>query len=182
MSEVKPRKRRSPEETAKDKAEKEARLAAREADRLRKEEAAAAIRAEMAKRDHDTRLEHERRRVQQRMFQEAGIEFIMGYDTPAARLFARYVKDRSSAVTDARRRAQIAGDPLNLTNHTKKPSEKQEQKQAEKDRLARGERKIIIPDPDSPRQNVMVSALPHSFIPPREVADPPRAGSRALRR
>jgi hypothetical protein len=160
MAEVK---RRSKEEIAKDKAEKEARRIARAAEQARREEAAAAVRAEMAKRDHDARLEHERRRAQQRMFQEAGIEFIMGYDTPAARLFARFVQDQNASVREAQRRKQLAGDPLNLTGHTKKPSEKQEQKLAEKERLARGERKIIIPDPDSPRQNVMVTTLPHSF-------------------
>lgn len=163
MSDVRPRKRRSQIEIAQATAEKEARAVARAAEQARREEAAAAVRAEMAKRDYDTRLEHERVRGQQRLIQEAGIEFIMGYDTPAARLFTKYVSDQNASLKEAQRRKQLAGDPLNLTGHTPAPKEKHRKAKEEKERLARGERKIIIPDPDSPRQNVMVTTMPHSF-------------------
>lgn len=163
MPESQARKRRSKEEITAEKAAKEVRRIAREAEQARRDEAAAEIRAEFAKKAYEAQLEHERVRARRRLFQEAGIEFIMGYDTPAARMFGRFVRDQESGVRESKLRAAIAGDPLNLTGHTKKPSEKQEIKQAEKERLARGERKIVIPDPDSPRQNVMVTALPHSF-------------------
>lgn len=155
--------RRSPEEIAAEKAAKEARRVAREDEQRRRDEAAAAVRAEMSLRAYEAGLEHEKARAGQRLIQEAGVEYICGYNTPAARLFHQYAQSQDAAVREANRRAIIAGDPLNLTGHTKKPSDKQQKKEAERDRLDRGERKIVIPDPDSPRQNVMVSTMPHSF-------------------
>ncbi len=144
-------------------AAKEARRAEREAARLAREEREAVIRQEQAKIVYEHRMAHERTREGQRKIQEAGVEWLMGYDTPAARLFAQWVSSNEKAVKEANRRRAAAGDPLNITGHTQKPSEKQQRRMEEAERLASGTRKLTIPDPDHPRQNVLVDSLPHSL-------------------
>jgi hypothetical protein len=153
---AKAKKKRSRALTVEDAALKAVRKAAREAKRIEKfaerwQEIRKAVRA------------HARERFTARTLQEAGVQWLMGYDTPAAKLFASYVEQEESATKEALRQKQKAGDPLNITGHTPVMSEKKRRKQDEVDRLARGERKIVIPDPDSPNQNVMVSTLPHSL-------------------
>ena len=156
--------RRSKEEIAAEKAGKEERRRLRETERDRREAAAAAIRADLARADYHRRLAHEAERRRQRLFQEAGIEWVMGYDTPAAKLFGKYVESYRQAALQKSRQAQRAGDPLGLTKPplTKKQKRAAE-KQAETERLARGERREAIPDLENPRQNVVVTSLPHSF-------------------
>ena len=114
-SKLKVNHRRSKEEIAAEKAAKEERRAARLAEQARRQEAAAAVRAQMAKQDHDRRLAHEDERRRQRLFQEAGVEWLMGYDTPAAKLFGKYVESYMTDLARKAQQAQRAGDPLGLT-------------------------------------------------------------------
>lgn len=123
----------------------------------------AELRAVEARAVYEARMEHERTREGQRRLQEAGIAWVMGYDTPAANLFGKYVAGVTRAIKEQARRKQAAGDPLNITGHSQKLSEKQERRQAEADRLARGDRVVTIPDPDQPMQNVMVTMRSHSL-------------------
>ncbi len=169
MPEVKQRKRRSKRAVAREKAAKEARRierAQRAAEKLAAWEAGYPERAKRYQQEHDARLEHERTREGQRRIQEAGIAYIMGYDTHDARWFAKYVKSHDASVANMNRRAAAAGDPLKLMSAApplSKKKKKEAQRQAERDRVARGEFKEVIPDLDNPKQNVVVTALAHSF-------------------
>jgi hypothetical protein len=160
------KRRRSKEEIAAEKAAKEERRLGRAAEQARREEAAAAIRADLTRADYDRRLAHEAERRRQRLFQEAGIEWIMDYDTPAAKLFGKYVESYKADVARKAQKAQRAGDPLGLIVDPQPLSKKEKkavEKKAEAERLERGERREVIPDLENPRQNVVVTSLPHSF-------------------
>lgn len=87
----------------------------------------------------------------------------MGYDTPAAKMFGAFVASAEAANREALRRKKVGADPLNLTRHTSVLNEKQKRRKDETERLARGERKVILTDPDNPSQNVMVTAMAHSL-------------------
>jgi hypothetical protein len=159
-------KKRSRASIAQSAAEKAARQAERDQRRAEKQaqwEADYPLRQQQWQRNYDDRLAHEKRRAGQRKIQEAGVEWLMGYETPAAQMFQRFVDIEEKAARELKRRYFVAGDPLNITGHTPVMSDKKRRKQDEADRLARGERKIVIPDPDSPNQNVMVSTLSHSL-------------------
>lgn len=108
---------------------------------------------------YDAETARQKDRASQRKLQEAGIEWLMGYDTPAARLFEQYVRGEEMAVKVAARRAELAGDPTNRTGHTPAPSKKEQKRQEESERLARGIRYEVIPDPDHPNQNVVVASF-----------------------
>jgi hypothetical protein len=167
MPEVKPRKRRSKRSIAKEKAAKDARRIERETTRrlrLEEEERQQAARWQAA---YDAQFVHERSRAAQRLFQEQGVEWLMGYDTPAAALFERFHQTGLLAVRATEERVQKSRDPLNLMGPAPAPLNKKQQKEqkrlAEQERLARGEYREKIPDLDNPRQDVMVTALAHSF-------------------
>jgi hypothetical protein len=110
-----------------------------------------------------TDLAHERHRRRLRWLQEAGMQLMLGHDSDQARLVEQYMRDQEAILADRARRAQIAGDPLNLTGHTRKLSAKEQKRRAEKERVARGDRRIVITDPDRPNQNVVVTARPHAL-------------------
>ena len=163
----KPRKRRSKRTIAKEKAAKETRRLEREARRHARHEQEERCKAERLQQAYDAQIAHERQREVQRRFQEQGVEWLMGYDTPAARWFEKYYRTNLLAAEVAAQRARKAGDPLNLAGPAPPPPNKKQQKerkrQAEQERLARGEYREKIPDLDNPRQDVMVTALAHSF-------------------
>ncbi|WBU27554.1 hypothetical protein OOZ54_12700 [Rhodopseudomonas palustris] len=112
---------------------------------------------------YQAQLDHERRRAQQRLIQEAGVAWLMGYDTPQAKWFEAYIESNKAAIRASARSSAAAADPLNITRHTPEPSKRQKKREAEKARLNRGERHDVIPDPDHPNQNVLVTTLQHSF-------------------
>lgn len=160
------RTRRTPEDIAAEQQLKEARRREREeraAARKAEWDAAYPQRAAQYQIEHDQRLAHEANRERLRKIQEAGIAYIMGYDTPAARWVAKFVRSNEEFLKAQARKRAAAGDPLNITGHTPKPNKKQKKKQAEAERLQRGERTIVLTDPDSPNQDVLVSTMPHSF-------------------
>lgn len=160
------RKPRSEKEIAEQKAAQEAKLAARaqqKAEQAARWEADYPQRAARYQRQHDARLKHEKVRAGKRKIQNAGILWSFGYDTPETRWIAKYVLSIEKAEKEMRHRAKLAGDPLNLTGHTPKPSKKQQKRQAEVERLARGERVLIIPDNENPNQNVIIATMPHSL-------------------
>lgn len=157
------RQTRSQVDRAAEAAAKEARRAEREAARLAREEREAVVRQEQAKIVYEQRMAREQTREGQRKIQEAGVEWLMGYDTPAAKLFGKWVESNEDAVTAANRRALAAGDPLNIYGHTPRPSKKQQRRMEEARREARGAKTEFIPDPDHPRQDVGVESLPHAL-------------------
>ncbi len=157
------RKRRHRRTIVREKAAKEARRLEREVERAERDRLAEEKKRVQLQAGYDAQIRYEASRAKARVFQEQGVEWLMGYNTPAAKLFQQFADSHEAAVKDAGRRARSAGDPLNLTGHTPKPSKKQQRRQAEAERLARGERTIIIPDNESPNQNVLVSTMPHSF-------------------
>lgn len=108
---------------------------------------------------YDAQLAYEAKRARERIFQNAGIEWAQGYDTPAARMFAEYVKGEEMAVKVAAHRAAMAGDPTNITGHTPEPSKKEQKRRDEAARRDKGLRFETIPDPDHPNQNVVVESF-----------------------
>jgi hypothetical protein len=163
MTEVKRRKRRSKRTIAREKAAKEARRQERLARAAEKRVALEAEESARRQQAYDAQTAYIEERARQRRIQEQGVEWLMGYDTPAARKIEEFYQRNRAAVQHTEMKARRAGDPLNITGHTPPPSKKQQKRQAEAERLARGEFKEIIPDLDNPRQNVLVTALPHSF-------------------
>ncbi len=163
MTDERLRKRRTKEEIAQAKADKEARRVAREVEQKRRDEVAAAARAELAEVRYLAQIEHEKRRAGQRLIQEAGMDLIMGRDTPGARWAKKFLESNKKADEQAAQRAKKAGDPLNLTGHTKAPTGKQNRRKAEAERLARGDRFEAIPDPEHPKQNVVITTTRHAL-------------------
>lgn len=112
-------------------------------------------------RKHDRQYDRERRA--QRSLQDAGIAWLCGQDTPEAKLFNQFVLDQAAVVKERQRRAAAGADPLNLTGHKPTLSKKKQKKADDAARIARGERHDVIPDPDHPNQNVLVTTKSHAL-------------------
>lgn len=112
-------------------------------------------------RKHDRLYDRERRK--QRQLQEAGIDWMCGHDTPEAKLFNQFVLDQAANMRDRQRQLAANADPLNITGHKPALSKKKQRKVDEAARIARGERHDVIPDPDHPTQNVLVTTRSHAL-------------------
>lgn len=154
----KPRKRASKRTIARRKAVAAAARVEREAKAEARRAAEDQRNRERWQQEYDAETERLKVRSGQRRLQEAGVEWLMGYNTKAALLFEQYVRDQEMAVKAAGRSAAVAGDPTNITRHTPQPSKKEQKKLDEEKRLAQGLRYEVIPDPDHPNQNVVVES------------------------
>lgn len=70
--------------------------------------------------------------AEQRQFQEDGLDYIAGRDTPGARRFAEEVARRQALVSAANKRAEAAGNPLKITGPAVKVPEPVRLKQESK--------------------------------------------------
>lgn len=109
--------------------------------------------------DYKSARAHEVSRNEARDFQQGGIDFISGNTTDLSRAFAAEVVRLRDAVVEKERLVAVSSDPTNITGHSAKPNGKQQRQIDEARRLASGIRKIVIPDPDHPNQNVVVDAV-----------------------
>ncbi|WP_027578453.1 hypothetical protein [Bradyrhizobium sp. Ai1a-2] len=173
MAEGQRRKRRSKRTIQRERPQKAEARAAREQQRVERRAAAAAAweagypeRAKRYQAEHDRRLAHDRAREGQRKLMYAYLEYAHGYDTPEARMVAAYVRHNETVAKDKRRNLLKGGDPLGLLEPKVKKTRKQvkeEKRQQEAARLARGERFERIADLDNPDQNVIVTTKAHSL-------------------
>lgn len=157
MTDIPPRPRRTPEEIAD---EKRAKIQRAE-DRARRRVERNSERSAQAAQGYEAEKERERERERQRQWQEDGLDYIAGRDTPGARRFAEEVAIRQARVIAANRAARIAGDPANITGHTQRPPAKHFRKLEEKLRRESGTVRQIVTAEDGER--AVVTALPHSL-------------------
>lgn len=71
-------------------------------------------------------IEYEADRSWQRCLMLGGIDFIVGNDTADASMFIAERDRLRRRVSEAKRRALVGADPLNLTGHTKGPAQKRQ--------------------------------------------------------
>jgi hypothetical protein len=76
--------------------------------------------------DPVSQLAYESDRAGQREMMLGGIDYIEGNHTPAASVFTAEIQRLRMRTSEAKRRALVGADPLNLTGHTKGPAAKQQ--------------------------------------------------------
>jgi hypothetical protein len=111
---------------------------------------------------YDGQLLYEEVRRRQRLIQQIGLEHAMDLKTEGARRVAEFLRREKLYQQGFQAAALKSADLLNLVGPPL--TKKQMKKLEEEKRLASGVRKHIIPDPDHPRQNVMVDAVRSSHL------------------
>lgn len=158
--------RRRKADAAVARAEREARRAEREQKRAEAER----LDREAGQRRYDAQVAIEINRVFEREKSEKLVRWWMWSETGDQQYYdaeTQWYEDEyrklKATVLEAKRRAKIAGDPTNLTGHTKKPTEKELRRQARDQRLANGIRKHLMPDSENPQKPRYVDIAAHSF-------------------
>ncbi|TAI67604.1 hypothetical protein [Bradyrhizobium sp. Leo170] len=173
MAEGERRKRRSKRTIQRERKRKVDARAAREQQRADKRAEAAAAweagypqRAKRYQAEYERRIEHDLAREGQRKLMYAYLDYALGNDTPEARMVADYVRRNETVAKDRRQKLLKGGDPLGLLEPKVKKTKRQvkeEKRQEEAARLARGERFESIPDLEHPNQDVLVTTKAHSL-------------------
>lgn len=97
-----------------------------------------------------------------RLIQEMIVDYLMDAKTEGASRIAEFLRREKLFQQGFQHAAQRSADLLNLVGPPL--TKKQLKKVEEEERLASGVRKHIIPDPDHPRQNVMVDSVRSAHV------------------